>query len=261
MEIDLEDFLQKFIGKKIILIPNPGNAGDSIIALGTIHLFKKIGIDYIIGDIEKIYHNCEIMYGGGGNLIGIYNNCKNFLVRNCTNNKITILPHTIKDINSLFKTQKILENVTFICRELKSYNYVKNFTKNTFLSKDMAFYINKEYLQKFIKNPSNETAYCYRVDTEKTKIKIPESNKDISKLCSRKGNTTIPNIIEKTCNDFFNFLSDYKIIHTNRLHIAIAACLLEKEVYIHSNSYYKVEEVYNFSIKDKYINSHFIKDL
>lgn len=49
----LVEFLKKYENKDIIYIPNPGNAGDSLIAYGTITLFKKIGLNYKIGEIKK----------------------------------------------------------------------------------------------------------------------------------------------------------------------------------------------------------------
>ena len=82
MEIDLENFLSNFKGKKIIFVPNPGNAGDSLIALGTYHLLKKIGINYVNGNWYDEYENSEILFGGGGNLIGIYQNCEQFIIKN-----------------------------------------------------------------------------------------------------------------------------------------------------------------------------------
>jgi hypothetical protein len=41
-EINIINFLQKY--KNIIYIPNPGNAGDSIIAYGTLQVFTPLHI-------------------------------------------------------------------------------------------------------------------------------------------------------------------------------------------------------------------------
>ena len=206
-------------------------------------------------DKSFVPNNSEILFGGGGNLIGIYQNCEQFIIKNCKRNKITILPHTIKDIDHLLINPEIIQNVTFICREKLSFDYVKNFTNNVYLSKDMAFYINPDFIQQCKKDPIYNIGYCFRTDIEQTKVIIPIGNVDISisNHCSKHN-------LDAICSSFFNYLSQYKTIHTNRLHVGIAASLLGIEVYIYSNSYYKVEAVYNFSIKDKYDKSYFIKD-
>ena len=76
MEIkDIRIFLKKYLGKEIIYIANPGNAGDSLIAFGTIQIFNEIGLNYKIGSPSTTYKNKLLFYAGGGNLVGLYNNC------------------------------------------------------------------------------------------------------------------------------------------------------------------------------------------
>ena len=47
-------FLKKYENKKIIYIPNPGNAGDCLIVLGFFTLLDDINITVKIGDPLKI---------------------------------------------------------------------------------------------------------------------------------------------------------------------------------------------------------------
>jgi exopolysaccharide biosynthesis predicted pyruvyltransferase EpsI len=49
-----------------------------------------------------------------------------------------------------------------------------------------------------------------------------------------------------------NFLEEYKVVNTDRLHVAILASLLGKEVNFYPNSYYKNEAVYNYSLLNHY---------
>ncbi len=49
-----------------------------------------------------------------------------------------------------------------------------------------------------------------------------------------------------------NFLEEYKVVNTDRLHVAILASLLGKEVNFYPNSYYKNEAVYNYSLFNRY---------
>ena len=89
-EIDIYEFLNKYIDKEIIYIPNPGNVGDHVIAYATMEIFDKIKLKYTVGDINGEYRNQILFYGGGGNFIGMYDNCKNFVRKNYINNKILL---------------------------------------------------------------------------------------------------------------------------------------------------------------------------
>lgn len=253
--------LKKYSGKKIIYIPNPGNAGDSLIVLGTFTLFNKLNLNYEIGNINKIYNNEILFYAGGGNLVGIYKNCKNFILKNQDKNEIVVLPHTINKEDEFI--QNLNKNTILICRELYSYEYVKKHIKhknNIFIFKDMAYYIDPQYLKKFQKKGEG-CCNCFRLDSEKTEIKIPNDNNDISQSL-REGisnNTSNINIINSTCDKVFLYLSNYEEINTNRLHVAIAGILLNKKVNLYPNSYWKNKAIYEYSIKDKYSNIKFIE--
>lgn len=256
-EIDIITFLNTYKNKEIIYIPNPGNAGDSLIAYGTIQLFNKLKLNYIIGNINNIYKNQILFYAGGGNLVGLYGNCKKFINNNKTNNKIVLLPHTITKEDELIKD--LNTNVIIICREKVSYDYVNNLINdknNVFLSKDMAFYI--KGLEKYKNIKGGGECNCFRTDSEKTQIKIPSNNKDLSKTLNKKGNTTDINIIKQVSLSIFDYLSKYETINTNRLHIAIAGSLLNKKVNFYSNSYYKNKAVYDYSIQNIYNKTLFI---
>jgi exopolysaccharide biosynthesis predicted pyruvyltransferase EpsI len=255
-------FLKQYTNKKIIYIPNPGNAGDSLIALGTINLFDSININYEIGDKNKLYENKLLFFGGGGNLVGLgYDQCKNFILNNQAKNKIVLLPHTINNEDKLI--QNLSENVILICRELYSYNYVQKIIKNknnVFISKDLAFYIDVQYLNTFHKK-SKGVCNCFRLDREKTGLKIPNNNNDISQTLRQgiSNNTSNLNAMHETCKKVFNYLADYEEINTNRLHVAIAGILLNKKVNLYPNSYWKNKAVYEYSIKEKYPNVKFIE--
>ena len=246
-EINMINFLRKYKNKKIIYIPNPGNAGDSLIASGTIQTFKKVGLKYEIGNINKEYNNQILFYAGGGNLVGIYKNCKRFIDKNKNKNKIIILPHTIAKEDDLIKN--LNNNIIIICREKMSYDYVYNIIKNknnVLLSKDMAFYINN--INKYKKIKGNGICNCFRQDCEKTSISIPSNNIDLSNKLNKHRNTSNVDVINSVSLSVFNYLSKFDTINTNRLHMAIAGSLLNKNVNFYSNSYYKNKAVFNYSI-------------
>jgi len=259
MEIkDIRIFLKKYLGQEIIYIPNPGNAGDSLIAFGTIQIFNEIGLNYKIGSPSITYKNKLLFYAGGGNLVGLYNHCKEFLKKNKDNNKIIILPHTVKSENEFLST--LNDNIIIFCRERTSYEYVKNnfkHTKNVKLSKDMAFYI--ENLDNYKKIKGHGECNAFRLDCEKTDIKIPKGNIDLSQRLNKgyPDNTKNIEIIKDVSLSIFNYLSKFQTINTNRLHIAIAGSLLNKNVNLYRNSYYKNQSIFDFSINNIYKNTIF----
>jgi len=255
-KINIINFLKTYKNKKIIYIPNPGNAGDSLIAFGTLQTFKKVGLKYEIGNINKEYNNQILFYAGGGNLVGIYKNCRKFINKNKDKNKIIILPHTIAKEDELIKN--LNNNIILICREKMSYDYVYNIIKNknnVFLSKDMAFYINN--IEKYKKIKGNGVCNCFRQDCEKTSINIPNNNIDLSNKLNKSGNTNNINVINSVSLSIFDYLSKFDTINTNRLHMAIAASLLNKNVNFYSNSYYKNKAVFDYSINNIFKNTIF----
>jgi exopolysaccharide biosynthesis predicted pyruvyltransferase EpsI len=234
---------------KLYIVPNEGNGGDAFIALGTIHFLKKHNILYkILQSFNEINEEDKLVYSGGGNLVSHYPHCEMFLKR-FSNNKILILPHTINK-NELLKT--LNKNVTIITRDKTSYyNCKNNFKHTTYLHPDMAFYINMSNI-----NPSHkmdeiqDEINCFRNDVERTITNVP-NNIDISDNINYDRYMKNEELIEKTVVDIFKFISKFKQINTNRLHICIAGSLLGKKINFSENSYWKNIEVYKYSpLKD-----------
>lgn len=248
-ETNIHTFLSQYKNKNIIYVPNPGNAGDSLIVYGTLCVFKSLGLTYTIGYHKNIYNNKILFYAGGGNLVGLYHDCRNFLYKNKDNNEIVILPHTIKNETKILKD--LGENVKIFCRERISYNYVLNTVKhknNVFLSKDMAFYI--DVPEKYKNKSSSGICNCFRTDVEKTSIKIPQNNNDLSVTLYRPNCTSNPRVIYNIVCSIFDYLSKYNEINTNRLHISISGLLLNKKVNLYPNNYYKNKAIYDFTMKN-----------
>ena len=259
VELDIKEFLVKYIDTDIIYIPNPGNAGDTLIAYGTNQIFNELKLKWSFGDINKIYTGKTLFYAGGGNLVGIYKHAYNFLSKNKDANQIVILPHTIKDEDNLIKS--FSKDIIVICREHTSYDYVKRLhpvKDNVFLSKDMAFYIDIPNQFKNINGVG--IANCIRRDKESTKKNtISSDNNDISLTLIKAGNTSNISVINDVSMSFFNYISKFEVINTDRLHVAIAASLLNKQVKLHVNNYYKVKSVFDFTIKNSFPNTKLIE--
>lgn len=151
--------------------------------------------------------------------------------------KVIVLP------SSYQKKVQFKKNVTFFSRD--KFDSQQNIPESIFCN-DMAFYLGK------IEAPKGKgIGYFFRTDVETSnKIKLPENNRDLS--------------LEGTDNsDIYPFLaaiSEYETIYTDRLHIAIAAALMGREVHLYPGSYFKIKAIYESSIKDYFDNVHFHED-
>jgi exopolysaccharide biosynthesis predicted pyruvyltransferase EpsI len=137
-----EEYFKKYNNEEFYFHPNPGNGGDSLIAIGTYHFFNKLNIKYTSFSGRSFNpEEKSIIYSGGGNLGKMTNYSVLFL--NKIHNKakkIIILPHTIKEIDPLLKSFR--DNVYIFCREQVSYDYVRSVNPdiNLYLDHDMAFH-------------------------------------------------------------------------------------------------------------------------
>lgn len=256
----IKKYLEKYKNSDILFMIHPGNAGDAVINYSTLELFKNINIKYKIIDKDGIYKKQNIIVSGGGNFVSNYNDVNKFLENNHEYNNILLLPCTINTYANILK--KFNNNITIFVREKKSYEYVLkyfNHSKNLFLSDDMAFYLN---INKIIKNNNNKVKYnilnAFRTDIEKTNIKIPKNNIDISKKFEILRFWTNENLIYKVSTNFINYINNFNFVNTNRLHVGIVSVLLNKNVNLYDNNYGKNRDIYNFSIKKKYKNIKFI---
>jgi len=278
----------------VYYFPNPGDAGDALIACATFQLFDKLKLKYVIIKRNSFVPDGKtVVYGGGGNLVPLYERGRMFIKEvHLKVKKLVVLPHTIAGNEDLLR--EFGGNVDVFCREEISFTHVrKNAPRaNVMLADDMAFHLDMSMLIKagewiiprlFLTkagdflfrrdankdSPSVEQAFlamkqiclswlsgselnAFREDCEKTGKSVPINNKDIS-LWFAIG-TQSREIVDFSSFYFLKFLSRFRIIRTNRLHCAIAAGLLGKQVFLYPNSYYKNGAVWRFSMKGKMPN-------
>jgi exopolysaccharide biosynthesis predicted pyruvyltransferase EpsI len=276
---DIEKYIVNNSGSKFYFMPNPGNAGDSLINLATYQVLRKCGCEFSMVDPKDDLEGMTVLYGGGGNFVNYYANAADFVSRwHEKASKLIVLPHTISGHENLIRS--LGPNVDLICRERKSFDYLSGLTikANVLLMDDMAFGLDISFLQdykdnragssnsgkahrstlpflgKLFKDISSEEKKLnsFRNDKESTDISIPADNIDVSRLL-KSGDMSEKWVME-TSILFLNFLDHYDQINTNRLHVCIAGILLKKRVNFYPNAYYKNEAIYHFSMKDKFNN-------
>ena len=268
--------------RKIHFVPNPGNAGDALIAAATFQHFDEYGIEYAIGGLCETERDYQALcYGGGGNLVPEYHDASDWLqAASKSGLPVIVLPQTIKGHEELLIA--LGPRVHLFCRELVSYEYASLAcpNANVYLSHDLALSLNVDgvlakfpaavrtllrspYKVEVIKKLKNylllrcfgdihppfrikkDELRVFRGDVECTSI---ESKCDISSYFS------VAALDEETAilsaGLLLYALRSFETVFTNRLHVCIAAALQGKQVRFFSNSYFKNEAVYAHSLRN-----------
>jgi exopolysaccharide biosynthesis predicted pyruvyltransferase EpsI len=141
MFTSVQEYLGQFAGREVCFLPNPGNAGDSLMASATYQMLDRVGARYRVPHIKGFDAAKQfVLYGGGGNLSGRARYSYKVLQRiHRTAKHLTILPHTIRDVDDLLS--EFGSNVTIIARERVTYEYISGFRRRyeTLLLDDLAF--------------------------------------------------------------------------------------------------------------------------
>lgn len=272
--MNVDEVLSALKGDSVVFVPNPGNAGDGLIAAAEYILLRRLGVDFRVADANQAVdvRDCDsVVYGGGGNLIGLYNNAKNYL-SSChfRVRRLVILPHTIRDNHDLIAS--FGDNVTVFCRETESFDHVRNVNPKLacYLGEDVALLlpvsdiirrspqlgfsfrdiINVRFLKRLIRvahyvvrsRANFSVLNAFRGDVEGRDRGRAGLNIDVSQVFSPDDMSEVSS--RETAYSVLKFLSYFDRIRTDRLHVCIAAALLGKRVDFFDNSYGKNSSVY-----------------
>jgi exopolysaccharide biosynthesis predicted pyruvyltransferase EpsI len=286
----IRDYLKTLEGEEIVFQPNRGNAGDALIALAAYRLFDDLGLRYRVYRDGDDLSDAVLVYGGGGNLVPQYSQCARFLAAHLEHAmKVVILPHTIAEHADLLA--RFGSNVEVICREHISYEYVRRAAASArvFLMHDMALTLdpgdilaNAEWRGSWVARPREgkvrpashryrlrrlgadirllasrlagrpTTLDCFRRDWERTDVRIPWGNVDLSTATPYDRTMAHRSSAEATAFELFRYLDRFEVINTNRLHVGIAGALLGKRVGFAPNVYWKNEAVYRHSLREAF---------
>jgi exopolysaccharide biosynthesis predicted pyruvyltransferase EpsI len=215
-----------------LYMANPGNLGDAVIRQGTLKYFNEIDLTYeeVVrppkGDIGTF------IYGGGGAWCRNWNNGRYVNTALSRAKKVIVLPSTYAIHSPLFSES----NIHFFARDsLDSLGFCPMATYH----QDMAF-----HLSSVITPSKGNGVGCFmRTDKESARLfDIPRDNKDISLLGKTYSNT----------ENFIEAIKKVRVVHTDRLHVAIVACMLGKKIFFYQGNYFKNKAVYLSTMKGKY---------
>lgn len=235
-------------GRPIIFVINPGNWGDALIREGAERFLRHFDFDYIsvhLNDIEKGRVNLSAIKQkiGHDDPVLIYNGCGAFsphynMIQRVQRlaghfSSVVLLPCTI---NIDMGVHQFPDDTHIFVRDLFE---SKLAVPEAQFCHDMAFFLElPACTSKF------RSGYFFRTDreapTERIDVPAGEKNRDLSK----DGRAQYP------IDGFMRAIGDYSTIHTNRLHIGIAASLLSRETYLYPGDYFKIRAIFDSSISD-----------
>jgi exopolysaccharide biosynthesis predicted pyruvyltransferase EpsI len=263
----LKGFLEEFRGQEVLFHPNPGNAGDSLIAAATYQALRRAGIRYRCIDTAYDVTGRTVLLGGGGSLVPLYKEMRDAIeVFHGVASRLVILPHTIRGNEDLLR--RLDSSTTIFCRDPDSYLHALNNTGATvYIDHDMAFHLDieefynscrpyKEVPQVFenkmavipsFRDAGFDHAHFLREDGERRIDRNAGVNDlDISKAFEF---GVLPDNAEKSVWCMFEAINRSRTVTTDRLHVGIACALLNRECTLLDNSYGKNRSVYLHSIR------------
>jgi len=242
------DQLKKLLERKcssgpVYFYPNQGNWGDALIGEATRRFFHDIGLEVrIITKPREAKWRLDprrghLIYGGGGAWCKLWGAQTRFLESAAKRfESVVVLPST-------YESAFPISNGTFLARD--RFQSLCAVPEAVFCH-DMSF-----YLGQIDSRPGFGEGNFFREDGESRDLsRIPANNVDLS--AQGNGHSAI--------EPFFKALAKYEVIHTDRLHVAIAACLLGRSVRLREGSYFKNEAVFHSSIEGRFSNASFISD-
>lgn len=286
-----DEFFSQFSGCRIAYCANPGNAGDSLIAAATLQRFARhrIEIDWV-QPRDVVEPGRIVIYAGGGNWVPEYRDCSTFVRANHRQaERFILLPHTVAGNEELLA--ELGPNVDLCLREPVSYEHCLRHAPGArpHLAEDMALQLDvaallampipspltfrlqtlrkkrrrkvrREFLRLwrnrlFFRSRLNELV-ALREDCESLGAEPPPGNLDLSELLMYR--TFPPEAVWHSARHLIDFIRPYRSIRTDRLHVAIAGCLLGKEVEFHPNSYFKNEAIYRHSLEPRFPRIHWM---
>ena len=242
--------IQRLSGRNgIYYVRNTGNWGDALIHSGFSFFATCFGLSCVElnkklvrrrGKLFSKYPSLRflriggvLLYGGGGAWCHADRGAEKFvhLVAGLFDH-VVVLPSSYELRNVYLPSAQ----ATYFARDVAE-SRVNNPT--SIFCHDMALCL-RHRLDPEVYEKRRETGYFFRTDAESAgKFAIPDGNRDLS--------------VEGTHRDdigpFLHQVGKHRMIHTDRLHVAIAGCLTGAKVLMYPGSYFKNEAVYQASLR------------
>lgn len=250
--IRLEETLREFAeGETFIFVANKGNWGDGLIRYATERFFRHNGFQYVgvslaramslsPEDLRQLSSSSKVrmVYSGGGAFLDKYRMHRRMPALIERSERMLVLPHTFAVPRRKLGFRR--SDILFRRDESGS----KEFAPRSIFCHDMALGLGRIAAS----YAGSGVGYFFRGDVERVKdMPAPEGNRDIS----AEGTENTP------MSDFLDAIARFGTIHTNRLHVSIAAAMMGRRVHLYANSYFKNSSIYEASLRQAFPNLTF----
>lgn len=271
----------------VFYYPNPGNAGDALIATATWQCFDRLKIRPTVIAPARFKKDTHVILGGGGNLIPQYHDIADALDA-CLARQVSrclLLPHTIRGHESLL--HRLDKRFTLLCRDQASLIHVQRHAPNAtaLLAHDMALGLDVAALHQRTRRVRHRLELlldkAWRKHRRQWRLALSRQKQNaegrLTILRSDvEANTAIPRLpdldlmrfyttrcIERAgCDqatmDLVTLLRSARSVLTDRLHVALPSAILGLEVNILDNNYGKLSAVWETSLNDRYPNARMV---
>ncbi|MCC5831118.1 MAG: polysaccharide pyruvyl transferase family protein [Phycisphaeraceae bacterium] len=257
------------------LWPNPGNAGDAVIAAATWRMLADLDITPKNGDIAN---GDVVLLGGGGNLIPHYRDMRTFLQRALDSPAahIILLPHTVGGHEDLLT--RLDDRCVLYCRDRVSLEHTRRHATRAevLFAHDLALRLRPaelrlpsapvqllramaisrhtafRYAKWMVRFPlwpgcRHGTSFVLRSDIESTHA-TPSRHRRSDMTGGYR--SRFPGEAEAmlVAARIIRWLDRRPVVVTDRLHVALVAGLLGKQVELRDNSYGKNRNVFEASL-------------
>ena len=234
-------------GREVIFVPNTGNWGDALINLGAVQFLDHIGVKFKIAQRRQIeaaassfssyvFKDSVLITPGAGNWCKNWPNAQKFVQAvSSAFYHVLVFPTTF-ELGTINNTK---ENISYFRRDdLES---LQTITNSQFCH-DMSFFIEGRI---YASAERIAIGNFFRLDNERHPVRRhPANNIDLSSVGNESTDVEI----------FFNIISAYETIRTDRLHVAIAGAMMGRKVELYPGNYWKSAAVFRSSLWQNYAN-------
>lgn len=280
-------------GRPVTVVPNNGNAGDSLINHSIYSLLRELAVEFEYIHPENIKKEsidptrCYLVMVNGA-LVGNHNIMDDVVSIINGNAEMVLFSTTVNGRDELLRS--LVPATRIVCREPVSYQYVMDNFENLIvtLSEDctmaiadgnallpckngVAYYnyifrvfmkaIYKRYplgllfnVNGCMREDSAGARYLSAYRVDGEKSEIDIPSENVDLSLMFSTRKVCPAGAEAAAYGLLKVIRKANYVKTNRLHVSIACCLAGAKCDVSANSYYKVKSIYEFSLKDRYCN-------
>lgn len=249
--MSVAEVCKRYTGQQVRVLVCGGNAGDGLIYEGAKNLFVTHGVKFTEVQDNEVNRLCQVrtgtlfVYGCGGYCASYHSMTWRLTPAMMEKfETVVILPSTYEcSVPVVSKWMLTLPgHVTLFCRELISFDSVKSLLKGrkneVLLDHDTAFSCDWSAYKAKASHQSKEVLHAFRIDTESLKKhKVYADNKDVSEHTWHGQHWKLVDEVAK-----------YKVVHTDRAHVAITAAMLGKELHMYPDNHHKLKGIYEYSL-------------